>query len=82
MAYHRVDGTSFVRTPQLDGAQRRSAKKTPPRYAADILVRPNLMTWYAAVHYTQVDPDTVMVRWVAPWLSDLFGRLETAGWQD
>src|SRR5271166_5629950 len=62
-------GTSFIRTAWLDGAQQRSAKKTPARYAADILVRPNLMTWYAAVHYTQVDPDTVMVRCAAPWFS-------------
>jgi hypothetical protein len=30
-------------------------------YAAGFLVRPNLMTWSAAVYCTQVDPDTVMV---------------------
>jgi hypothetical protein len=27
------------------------------------------MTWNAAVYDTQVDPDTVMVRCAAPWLS-------------
>ena len=36
-------------------------KKTPARYAVDILVRPNLMTWNAAVYCTQVEPDTLMV---------------------
>jgi hypothetical protein len=43
-------GTSFVRTPRLDGAQQRSAKKTLARYAVDILVSPNLMAWNAAVY--------------------------------
>jgi hypothetical protein len=38
-------------------------------YAAGFLARPNLMTWSAAVYYTQVDPDTVMVRCTAPWFS-------------
>jgi hypothetical protein len=28
-----------------------------------------LMTWNAAVHYTQVAPDTLMVRCAAPWFS-------------
>jgi hypothetical protein len=72
-------GTSFTRTARLDGAQQRSAKKTPAWCAADILVRPNLMIWNSAVHCTQVDPDTVMVRCAAPWLSYLFGCLDTAG---
>jgi hypothetical protein len=27
------------------------------------------MTWSAAVYYTQVDPDTVMVCCTAPWFS-------------
>src|ERR1700694_6036025 len=54
-------------------------EEDPAGYAADILVRPNLMTWNAAVHYTQVDPNTVMVRCTAPWLSGLFGCLDTAG---
>jgi hypothetical protein len=49
-------GTSFIRTPRLDDAQQRSAKETPVRYAADILVEPNLTTWNAAVYDTQVDP--------------------------
>ena len=29
-------------------------EEDPAGYAAGILVRPNLMTWNAAVHYTQV----------------------------
>jgi hypothetical protein len=52
-------GTSFIRT-HGDGAQQRSAKKTPARYAADILVSPNLMTWNAAVYDTLVVRDVVM----------------------
>jgi hypothetical protein len=48
--------------------RQRSAEKTPARYAVDILVRPNLMTWTSAVHCTQDDPGTVMVRCAAPWL--------------
>jgi hypothetical protein len=47
--------------PRLDSAQQRSAKESPARYAADILVRPNLMIWNAAVYCTQVEPDTLMV---------------------
>ena len=61
-------GTSFTRTVRLDGALQRSAKKTPATCAADILVRPNLMTWNAAVYCTQVDPDTVMVSGPCVWL--------------
>ena len=72
-------GTSFIRTQRLDGAQQRSAKKTPARYAADILVGPNLMTWNAAVYDTQVDPDTVMVRCAAPWLRAVSEHTKSAG---
>jgi hypothetical protein len=28
-----------------------------------------LMTWYAGVYCTQVDPDTIMVCCAAPWFS-------------
>ena len=45
---------------RLNGAQQRSARKTLPVRCV-FLVRPNLMTWSAAVYYTPVDPDTVMV---------------------
>src|SRR5580704_1746345 len=44
-------------------------EEDPAGYAAGILVKPNLMTWNAAVHYTQVAPDTLMVRCAAPWFS-------------
>ena len=44
-------------------------EEDPAGYAAGILVRPLLMTWNAAVHYTQVAPDTLMVRCAAPWFS-------------
>src|ERR1700735_3274623 len=73
-------GTSFIRTPGPDGAPQRSAKihkEDAARYAASFLVRPNLMTWSAAVYYTQVDPDTVMVCCTAPWFS--WTCLDTAG---
>jgi hypothetical protein len=65
-------GTSFIRTPGLDGAPQRSAKihkEDAARYAASFLVRPNLMTWSAAVYCTQVDLDTVIVCYTAPWFS-------------
>jgi len=42
--------------------------KPQPR-TLPILVRPNLVAWSAAVYYTQVDPDTAMVRRSAPWFS-------------
>jgi hypothetical protein len=54
-------GTSIVRTPWLDGAQQRSAKKTLAWYVADILVRPNLTIWNEAVYCTRVEPHTPMV---------------------
>jgi hypothetical protein len=38
-------------------------------FAADILVSSNLMTGYAAIYCTLVDPDTVMVCCAAPWFS-------------
>jgi hypothetical protein len=41
----------------------------PCRYADGILVRSNMMTWYAAIYCTQVDPDTIMVCCAAPWFS-------------
>jgi hypothetical protein len=44
-------------------------EEDPAGYAAGILVKPNLMTWNAAVHYTQVAPDTLMVRCAAPWFN-------------
>jgi hypothetical protein len=37
------------------------------------------MTSNAAVYYTCVDPDTVMVCCAAPWFIDLFGCLDTPG---
>jgi hypothetical protein len=41
----------------------------PAGQAADILVRSNLMTCYAAIYWTQVEPDTIVVCCAAPWFS-------------
>src|SRR4029077_2889757 len=49
--------------------RREIREEDPAGYAAGILVKPNLMAWNAAVHYTQVAPDTLMVRCAAPWFS-------------
>jgi hypothetical protein len=44
-------------------------EEDPAGYAAGILVRPNLMTWNAAIYWTQVDPDAILVCYTAPWFS-------------
>src|SRR5277367_961016 len=66
-------GTSFIRTPGLDGGQQRSARRRR-RVRCGFLVRPILMTWSAAVYCTQVDPITVMVCYTAPWFSPSYSR--------
>jgi hypothetical protein len=40
-------------------------------YAAEILVRRNLMIWNTAIYCTLVARDTVMVLCVAPWFSSV-----------
>jgi hypothetical protein len=38
-------------------------------HAAVILVRSNLMTCYAAIYCTRVEPDSIMVCYATPWFS-------------
>jgi hypothetical protein len=38
-------------------------------YAAVILVGSNLVTWCAAIYWTQVEPGTIMVCCATPWFS-------------
>jgi hypothetical protein len=47
----------------------RDPRGDPLGYAADILVRSNLMTWHAAIYFTQVEHDTIMVCCATPWFS-------------
>src|ERR1700677_2418270 len=59
---------SFIRThgSTVHGEIR---EEDPAGHAAGILVRSNLISWYAAIYCTQVHPDTIMVCCAAPWFS-------------
>ena len=66
------------RVPTTDlGNPQQIREESRAAYAAEILVRSNLMNWNAAIYCTLVARDTVMVLCPAPWFSSTFSVPET-----